>query len=908
MDAVGYNHAMPALQALNAIAPYDGKKDPDAWLSSIQAIADLYGWTEELCLKIARVRLTGPAWNWAQARQFPSWAAFQQQLDSRYGETKESAIARLECCRQYATESVKDFADRYLYNAEKAGRVEDEALIYNFIQRLQPGLKLEVARQRCHSIEEIVTFCNFWNGLLLGAEENVDPTGSAGFGPFSRPQAFAGPPRRPEFKPSNQGRRPPPYRPPPLRDNTNRGPGGAPRNDYRPPFKHNNFSPAPAAVADSAIDELTQKFKKLELNLHHQMQDKDREIRTLRYALKQQREQAADSGQMNFMSPLDGPETLDSDGDDDDYDLDHELLTSLFVKRSADGEPQYTRTPAKRTALNPPGQVRPPEPNPQEAAEATRRIPRQRQPYRAAPYPAAQDRPNPAATAAPRAGPNPSQVGRPLDAAQLVDDKAKRMAADICRSIKFDGMQEATLPPQAVLTTLAGHLAGDQPLISLGQDMARRVTTMLQGMRRQHVTPAHAFHLAASPVRAPLPGTQRLYARQPAQALPKISTCKVVAGVNGKDVTSVLDTGATGTAVTLDLLRRLNLDSLIDSSATKYLNADGRVSAGMGRVPNLVLSLGDFSTLISPTVTNALNYDMLIGNDVLHRARAVIDYNRGKMIIQVDPTLSQEIDISLSAPDDSTCFALEAINCSEANASSNSGPEAAHMMLDTHLAVKLTPSCAAATDESPTDQDMTDSESLSGLCAPALNVDLSSETEEPDVGPPSAAAATTGQQSYLQQPTAEHTADAPQYLISTTAETTEPLGPLSAPEHTVSKDTSLEGFTQAAHMMTEPDAARFDAALDILGARYTAAPGMPDLLCIELTSKFASLLSLHNDRVSSATAVQPEAVGTSLAYTATMPLLPQDNADKCPEAVTIFDPGGCLPFAPWRAVCSPQPL
>lgn len=85
---------------------------------------------------------------------------------------------------------------------------------------------------------------------------------------------------------------------------------------------------------------------------------------------------------------------------------------------------------------------------------------------------------------------------------------------------------------------------------------------------------------------------------------------------------------------------------------------------------------------------------------------------------------------------------------------------------------------------------------------------------------------------------------------------------------------------------------------------------MPDLLCIELTSKFASLLSLHNDRVSSATAVQPEAVGTSLDYTgtATMPLLPQDNADKCPEAVTIFDPGGCLPPAPWRAVCSPQPL
>lgn len=777
MDAVGYNHAMPALQALNAIAPYDGKKDPDAWLSSIQAIADLYGWTEELCLKIARVRLTGPAWNWAQARQFPSWAAFQQQLDSRYGETKESAIARLECCRQYATELVKDFADRYLYNAEKAGRAEDEALIYNFIQRLQPDLKLEVARQRLHSIEQIVTFGNFWTGLLQGAED-MEPTGAYDSESFIRPCDVSSRYQRAECSPWDNSRVAQADRPTPFRDNTNRGPSGAPMTDYRSPHKASHFSPAPtAAPTDAVIRELTANFKRLELRLLQQMQDQDEEIGTLRTALSKQREQQQTASQLNTMLPLYDDGVCDPVASDDYYDIDYDLLASLLGMPSTGAEPHWQYTPAEHTLM----------------------------------------------TASP-AGPS--------------------------------------------------------------------------------------YH-----------SSEELYIRQPAPSLPQSNTCMVKAAVNGMQVDSVVDTSTANSTITLDCLRRLNLDSLIDSSTTKCLNADGRVTAGMGKVPNLVLSFGDFSTLISPTVTTSLDYDMLIGNDVLHRAKAVIDYNRGKMVIQVNPTLSQEIDISLSSPGDSTCFALEAINCSEANASSNSGPEAAHMMLDTHSAVKLTPSCAAATDESPTDQDMTDSQSLSGLCAPALNVDLSLETEEPDVGPPSAAAATTGQQSYLQQPTAEQTddtADAPQYLImnrvtsapSTTAETTEPLGPLSAPEHTVSKGTSLEGFTQAAHMMTEPDAVRFDAALDILGARYTAAPGMPDLLCIELTSKFASLLSLHNDRVSSATAVQPEAVGTSLDYTgtATMPLLPQDNADKCPEAVTIFDPGGCLPPAPWRAVCSSQPL
>jgi hypothetical protein len=206
----------------------------------------------------------------------------------------------------------------------------------------------------------------------------------------------------------------------------------------------------------------------------------------------------------------------------------------------------------------------------------------------------------------------------------------------------------------------------------------------------------------------------------------------VKAAVNGMQVDSVVDTSTATTTITLDCLRRLNMDSLLDPSAVSCMNADGCITACKGKVSNLVLSLGDFSTVINPTVTTALDYDMLIGNDVLHRARAVIDYNRGKMVIPVDPTLSQEIDISLSSPDDSTCFTLEAINPCETPASSTSSPEAAYMMLDTHStgsAVKPAPSCAAATNEPPTDQDMEDSKNLSGLWAPALDVDLPLEIE-----------------------------------------------------------------------------------------------------------------------------------------------------------------------------------
>lgn len=419
------------------------------------------------------------------------------------------------------------------------------------------------------------------------------------------------------------------------------------------------------------MDELTKKFQRLELNVHHHMQDKDREIRTLRYALKQQQGRA-DTAQINFMTEEADGEDLDWEllaslnymsaewGEVDEEDLDQELLASLMVKRSAEDEPHFKRAPVKRAAFSPANTPAGSTPGPaaQEKPDAYRRVPRERQPFDAAPYPAGTSRQAPTPAAAPR--PSTPTANRYPDAGQLVSDKARKMAADICRSIKFDGMQEAMLAPQAVLTCLAGHLAGDQSLTTLGQDMARRVASVLQGMRRGNQAPAAVLNMAAAPRPAATIGsaaalgrnTPKLLSRLPMQVLPKISTCKVIARINGREVDCVVDTGASTSAITLDCLRRLNLDSLIDTTKTSYLNADGRITAGKGKVPNLVLSMGEFETLINPTVTSALNYNVLIGNDVLTRARAVIDYNQGKMVIQVDPTFTQELDLQLMNPEE----------------------------------------------------------------------------------------------------------------------------------------------------------------------------------------------------------------------------------------------------------------
>lgn len=66
---------------------------------------------------------------------------------------------------QQPNESAKAYADRFLQAAARAGRQEDDALLYQFVRRLRPSMCTEVARQRLHSIEDVVSFCIYWSGL-----------------------------------------------------------------------------------------------------------------------------------------------------------------------------------------------------------------------------------------------------------------------------------------------------------------------------------------------------------------------------------------------------------------------------------------------------------------------------------------------------------------------------------------------------------------------------------------------------------------------------------------------------------------------------------------------------------------------------------------------------------------------
>lgn len=754
--AAGHGNVMTA-STLNAVERYTGGADAQAWLTSVEELGQLFGWNEATCLLVAKVRLSGAAQSWAQRRRFNNWQQFQEEFLSRFGETRESAIARLERCRQGPGESPRAFADRFLQDADRAGRVQDDALVYQFIQRLHHNLRIEVSRKQLGSIEEIVSFCNYWLGC--------QPALADAAGPAARPRAeFAAPPAdydenqppaggRPGFQRFDRNRLRPNQDKPsrfgagrPFADTNNRP---NPPAGVNPPLQ----KPAPAPV-NKEIDDLTKRFERLELNFSQRDREKDREIRHLRHVLQQQGNGAApqinhltgwtvtaeeasdrftpaslyaepqhDSGCLtnlpqqqpaagwdpvdalctamrncsleagnslertplqpnstgqqptagdviNMFTPWDEYTTF-SDSSDIDPEYLEELLASLNVKRSAEeAEHVGQRAPHKRAAINPggPNPYAPPRPFNNSNSPATpsadqsdavhQRMPRQRTAFNVRPFdqhPMAHPVPAPP-TATPVAAtpaatrPSPAS-GTPFSAAQTANEKGKELAHKLSRDLKLDGRKEANIPPRAVLTCVAGHLAEDVRLIQQGMEMAKQTDELLRRLRPPGRGIPAALHLAQRSFGPSRPPVQQILSRGRSTSYGG-PACRIRATIAGREVTALVDTGASASAVTLDCMRRIGLmDKIRTDIECSYINADGRRTRAKGRAYRLPLGLGAVTTLFDPTITEALNYDVLLGNDVLTAINAKIDLANSQMEIRVDPEHTQVLELDLNPPE-----------------------------------------------------------------------------------------------------------------------------------------------------------------------------------------------------------------------------------------------------------------
>lgn len=307
----GYQAARPSPQAINAVEKYDGTADAHAWLSSFCEYADLYDWDDTTRLKVAKLRMRNASQNWVHSRKFRNWDDFQSGSLDRFGITQETAVARLIECKQKEGESVNNYSERFMLEAERAGRLGDDgpdmALVYQFVSGLHEELQVEVKRKELHSISAIVRFCNYWQGCYSPSITPAKKSVKFSDEPYAKPHVHKG-----NHKPASysENRRPPehryryegrtpnvykPYRPPPFRESTNMG-------SFPPPQAQAPKPTPPPAASSSMVDDLTKKMERLELNMAQQLKDKDREVRYLRHALQQSGgRQPSFQGELNLM-------------------------------------------------------------------------------------------------------------------------------------------------------------------------------------------------------------------------------------------------------------------------------------------------------------------------------------------------------------------------------------------------------------------------------------------------------------------------------------------------------------------------------------------------------------------------------------------------------------------------------
>lgn len=309
----------------------------------------------------------------------------------------------------------------------KAGKAVDETTVYSFIKRLQPGLRIEAARHRFDTIDEVVSYCNYWLAFNLPSpskpsvrfSDDAYPMGASVVGVKPPNNRNANNSNHAGFRngfnqPRNDGRK----------GFHDRGPTFKPAAPYRPPFKdmgNRGWSTAarpagstghtPAAVATTQsndIEDLTRSLEKLQINLSQRLAEleaKEHENRHLRHVLQTQVRdgRVGASGQINYLDV-----EFDDNSAAQDYDPQYleELLASLFAKHPRDGsDPFLQRAPAKRVAVNPKGNHpyvparRPPIPSPSETPS---------KPAPAAAAAAAPVRPQAAANPANRPAPAPS--------------------------------------------------------------------------------------------------------------------------------------------------------------------------------------------------------------------------------------------------------------------------------------------------------------------------------------------------------------------------------------------------------------------------------------------------------------------------------------------------------------------
>jgi hypothetical protein len=450
-------------------------------------------------------------------------------------------------------------------------------------------------------------------------------------------------------------------------------------NNQQPPPPSRPVQPVPphakaTTTPDLAIDELTKRMGEMSINTvdvyKRMLAEKEKEIAYLRSKIDMDQPAPAT---INFMAVA-GPLTAH----DVDY-YDHIYSN----KRAAPdgGHTTYQRAPRMRTAVDPNSdEVRAALQSPSTAA-AARRTTTPTTPLPTGPSGTAAAGPSvpyypgragaARGPAAPRAtaqghGTNPhatSNQDRPEDrtdpvpvtAEILAEQKGKELANKACREIRVDGIRESATIIPAVKTCCAGYILGDRTLIERGRDLARRGDQHIRRLMGPPSPPvpggATAAAAAAGPSRtvaAAMPADDSADVMSAGALSGNTTVCQAKVLANGREVDAVVDTGASHSVITRDLARKLGLQEEDNTKPVAFWNADGHLTSTTSIIRNIPVTIGPLTCKVDAFVTEAFNYDLLLGTDCLVPINATVCLKTRRLSFDLNTFTRSSVPITVS--------------------------------------------------------------------------------------------------------------------------------------------------------------------------------------------------------------------------------------------------------------------
>jgi len=129
-------------------------------------------------------------------------------------------------------------------------------------------------------------------------------------------------------------------------------------------------------------------------------------------------------------------------------------------------------------------------------------------------------------------------------------------------------------------------------------------------------------------------------------APPFYQVAKCIVKLGNYELKAIVDTGASGSTVSHVVARRLGLFNFLESAPYNFLTSSGEQHTPMGLLRQLPVTIGEFTLPVDATVTKVESYEMLVGQDWLTPAGAIINLEDRVLSIRKDRDTRVSVPLS----------------------------------------------------------------------------------------------------------------------------------------------------------------------------------------------------------------------------------------------------------------------